>query len=218
MKDSQYNYMKTSQSCRISLGLVSNSTWDKDPKRLLFSLSMYKTVSKLLAGSCNVVEVGCGDGWNAKLVSEVVERITLTDYCPEFTDEASYNSRRWKKEASVICHNFIESPLPLNFDAAYCLDVLEHIPKKSEFLFLSNIQKSCLPSSKFIFGMPSLQSQALIPADKKDPGHVNCMTQADFIKTLKMVFNVVYPFSMNDEVLHTGHSDMSHYLLCLCAN
>lgn len=220
MKDSQYDYMKeVAKDRRTNLGLVSNSTWRKDPKRFLFSLSRYKFVSKVLANSNNVLEVGCGDGWNAKLVSETVKKLTLTDYCDDFVEEAKLNSKDWANQPTCLPHNFCELPLTDDFfDAVYSLDVLEHIKPELEIKFLNNISKSCKSNSKFIFGMPSLESQEHISIEKKDIGHINCKTQAGLVETLSKVFPVVFPFSFNDEVLHTGFGPMSHYIICICVN
>ena len=69
MKDYQYNYMKELANTKKShLGLVSNSSCSKDPKRFLFSLSRYKFVLKMLSNSKNVLEVVFGFRWNAKFV------------------------------------------------------------------------------------------------------------------------------------------------------
>jgi hypothetical protein len=42
------------------LGLRANAAWHSDPRLLLFSLSRYKFVAKMLSGKKNVLEVGCG--------------------------------------------------------------------------------------------------------------------------------------------------------------
>ena len=47
--------------------------WTVDPKCLLFSLSRYKFVSKLLSGETNVLEVGCGDGFYSRIVAQTVK-------------------------------------------------------------------------------------------------------------------------------------------------
>ena len=41
-----------------SIGLMNSAVWHEDPKRLVFTLSRYKFVSKMLAGKNNVTEVG----------------------------------------------------------------------------------------------------------------------------------------------------------------
>ena len=64
--------------------------------------------------------------------------------------------------------------------------------------------------------MPSIESQEIIPFDKRDPGHVNCKSGVELRTFLEGFFPNVFLFSMNDEVVHTGHTKMSHYLLALC--
>jgi hypothetical protein len=50
-------------------GLMSNYTWHDDPKRLVFVLSRYKLVSKMLSGRHNVLEVGCGDAFATRIIA-----------------------------------------------------------------------------------------------------------------------------------------------------
>ena len=213
----QYSYMSDLLRDRpTNLGLVSNATWHQDPKGLLFSLSRYKFVSKMLAGSTNVVEIGCGDGWYSKIVASTVEKICLTDFDEIFVENAKKNTANWNLPHSHIKHDWVNSPLEKNFDAAYCLDVLEHIDPAHQEHFFKNIIASCKDKSVVIFGIPSSESQETIPADRRDPGHINCQSQGQLIDNLKKFFSVVLPFSMNDEVLHTGYAPMSQYLFAVC--
>ena len=219
MINEQYRYMQDLKfEKRFELGLVSNSTWHKDPRRLAFALSRYKFVSKMIRGSQNVLEIGCGDGWNAKIVSTEVENLTLVDYDEIFVNDAIVNSRYWEKIPKCILHDFTQGSLKREYDAAYCLDVLEHIENDREDVFIQNIASSCKPNSIIIFGMPSLESQAHISEEKRDPGHVNCKNLYDMQRLMKKHFRVVLPFSMNDEVLHTGYEKMSQYIFSVCIN
>ena len=66
------------------LGLQSGISWEEDPKRLTFMLSRYKFVAKMLEGSKEVLEIGCGDGFGARIVAQHVQNLNITDYDPVF--------------------------------------------------------------------------------------------------------------------------------------
>ena len=59
----------------MAMGLMPGWTWYDDPRRLAFLLSRYKFVSKLLDGSSDVLEVGCADGFGARVVGTNREEI-----------------------------------------------------------------------------------------------------------------------------------------------
>ena len=52
---------------------MSGKRWREDPRGLLFSLSRYKFVSKILEGKNDVLEIGCGDGWFSRIVKQTVK-------------------------------------------------------------------------------------------------------------------------------------------------
>ena len=110
------------------LGVLKNWEWYDDPKRFLFSMSRYKFVAKMLDGRRNVLELGCGDGFNAPIVRQSVERLTVTDFDPLFVEDAASRMRApWTYEAKVV--DAINDPIPGSgdYDAIYSLDMLEHI-------------------------------------------------------------------------------------------
>jgi hypothetical protein len=55
------------------LGLMSNQVWHDDPRRLLFLLSRYKFVAKMLSGRRHVLEVGCADAFGTRVVQSKPE-------------------------------------------------------------------------------------------------------------------------------------------------
>ncbi len=200
----------------VSLGLLKSREWMEDPRRFLFSQSRYKFVSKMLSGRKKVLEIGCGDAFNAPIVMQEVEALTVTDFDPEFIADAKARMQpEYPYEAEV--HNFLDGPMDGTFDAVYSLDVLEHIAAEEESRWLGNIMKCLSEDAVMIVGMPSLESQVYASAGSK-VGHINCKTGPDLKKTMEEFFHSVFMFSMNDEVVHTGYHKMAHYILAVCAH
>src|SRR5205809_3207385 len=70
-----------------TLGLMTNQVWEDDPRHLVFTLSRYKFVSKMLSGRKHVLEVGCADAFGTRLVQQEVERLTATDFDQVFVED-----------------------------------------------------------------------------------------------------------------------------------
>lgn len=186
-----------------------------DPKRLAFTLARYKFVAKMLAGKTRVLEVGCGDAWASRVVRQAVDELVAVDFDRDLLASARQcASPRWP--IKVMQHDMTQGPVDFGgFDAAYSLDCLEHVPPDLAHRFVANVNADLSENGVLIVGMPSLESQAYA-SEHSRRGHVNCMTQADFRNLMLQHFTNVFMFSMNDEVVHTGHAAMSHYNIALC--
>ena len=197
-----------------TIGLMNSAVWHEDPKRLVFTLSRYKFVAKMLSGKNKVTEIGCGDGFGARIVRQEVKHLTITDYDQYFIQKFNaIKSDNWPISAFV--HNILDGPFEKLSDAIYSLDVLEHISVNNEDIFISNIINSLSDGGVVILGMPSLESQKYASSASKD-GHVNCKTGKDLKSLCEKYFHNVFLFSMNDEIVHTSFEKMAHYLLVLC--
>lgn len=216
-KEAQYELLFSSEEKhgRASLGLMSNQVFNEDPKRLLFTLARYKFVAKMLEGRKRVLEVGCGDAFATRIVQQTVGEVTATDFDPTFVEDALKRvNPMWP--IRLVVHDFLQGPLDEGFDAAYLLDVLEHIPGEDEPTFIRNIIDSLNPSNGVaIFGMPSVESQAFASIQSQ-MGHVNCKSAGELREVLEEFFSYVFIFPMNDEVVHTGFGKMAHYLFAVC--
>ena len=216
-KESQYQVIVEAARERgvERLGLRSSESWGEDPKHIVFRLSRYKFVSKMLAGRRNVLEIGCGDAFGPRIVQAEVGKFTAIDFDPVFIDDV--NERmvdRWRFDA--FTHDMLDGPVPGAFDAVYALDVLEHIVPAQERAFLGNCFATLDPNGAAIIGMPSLESQAYASSQSKE-GHVNCKSAPDLRDLMLQFFHNVFMFSMNDEVVHTGYHRMAHYVIAVCA-
>lgn len=196
------------------LGFMTSWAWMDDPKRLAFTLARYKFVAKMIAGARSAVEVGCGDGFGSRVVRQAVSSLIAVDFDARFIASArSTASDRFPVEYRQ--HDMLAGPLKPQVEAAYSLDVLEHIRPADEHVFLSNIAASLTARGVCVVGTPSLESQAYASKYSK-LGHVNCKTQDELRSAMADHFSNVFMFSMNDEVVHTGYSKMSHYNIALC--
>jgi 2-polyprenyl-3-methyl-5-hydroxy-6-metoxy-1,4-benzoquinol methylase len=212
----QHGYDVQTEIGPTRLGVLKNWEWHDDPKRVLFSMSRYKFVAKMLAGRANVLEVGCGDAFNAPIIMQSVGALTVTDFDPVFIEDALARRRApYLYEAKVL--DVINQEIEGVYDGIYSLDVLEHISADDEHTVLRKIAGALEPTGVAIIGMPSLESQVYAsPASKE--GHINCKSAPDFKALMETYFHTVFMFSMNDEVVHTGYHKMAHYLLALCCH
>lgn len=199
-----------------SLGLTTNQVWRDDPRHLLFILARCKFVAKMLSGKGRVLEVGCGDAFGSRLVLQEVGSLTTVDFDPVFIRDANQRmDERWKFDCRV--HDMLSGPVSGGpFDAAYTLDVIEHVAQENEDQFVHNIARSLSDEGVLIVGTPSLQSQVYASEYSKQ-GHINCKDHKQLKELMLKYFHNVFIFSMNDEVVHTGYYPMAHYLFALCA-
>ena len=94
----------------------------------------------MLSGKDKVLEVGCGDAFCSRMVQQEINELYGIDFDPIFIDDVKCRiTPRW--EFNVAVHDIIEKPYTEMglFDAAYSIDVIEHIKLEDEGAFMSNI-------------------------------------------------------------------------------
>lgn len=215
-KEPQYAPMLGKQyEDQAKFGLMSGQVWTDDPRRLSFVLARYKFVAKMLSGKKNVLEIGCADAFASRIVKQEVARLKAVDFDPIFIENAKAGMcKKWPIELEVV--DMLKGPLEEAFEAAYAIDVIEHIDSTFEDIFIRNIVNSLSPEGCLILGCPSLQSQSYASPQSKQ-GHVNCKTGETMFKLVSKFFHNVFIFSMNDEVVHTGFYPMANYIFAIGA-
>jgi len=196
-----------------TLGPYTTHIWKHDPRHLVFLLARYKFVAKMLEGRGKVLEVGCGDAFGTPVVAQTVKHVHGLDFEPMLMDD----NRVRLKEISCsfeVCDITKKLPEGGPFEAAYSLDVVEHIPLEKEHLYFQNIAASLTPEGVFIMGTPN-QTANEYASEGSRLGHINLKTHKTVKESMARCFENVFIFSMNDEVVHTGFGPMAHYLFAM---
>ena len=199
---------------RFLLGQNTGSILQTDPKIILFTLSKYKFASKLFGGFKSVLDLGCMEGLGCLLLSKTCKNVLGLD----FYKTHIRNAKRMlgnEKNIKFVGADFLEYKMKAQFDGVVCFDVLEHIDRLQEKEFLKHCCQCLTKHGSLLVGFPSIESQIYASPYNKE-AHINCKTQAEGQNLLQKYFHVVYPFSMNDEIVHTGFAKMSHYFIFLC--
>jgi 2-polyprenyl-3-methyl-5-hydroxy-6-metoxy-1,4-benzoquinol methylase len=197
----------------IPMGPWTSYSLTYDPKHLAFVLARYKFAAKMLHGRERVMEVGSGDGFGLPIIAQAVGQVHCVDWDQRLLDG---NARRLKHLTNVT---YVKADLNkeapgLNVDAAYWIDVLEHLDADTESAMLRNIIR-CLPDEGVLLtGTPNkAASQYASPQSEK--AHINLKTMDELRALMQRRFHNVFMFGMNDEVLHTGYAPMCHYIWSL---
>jgi 2-polyprenyl-3-methyl-5-hydroxy-6-metoxy-1,4-benzoquinol methylase len=196
-----------------TMGPWTSHIWRHDPRHIGFLLARYKFVAKMLEGQDKVMEVGCGDAVGTPVVLQTVKNVHGIDFEPLVLNDAI---ERYKREgivnATFAVHDMLNGPVNGKFDAAFSLDVIEHIPFKDEPTFIDNIVASLKQYGVLIIGTPNITANEYASEGSK-AGHINLKSSATLRAALMRRFHNVFMFSMNDELVHTGYAAMAHYLI-----
>jgi len=148
------------------------------------------------------------------ILGSFAKKVVAVDF-----DERAIN---WAKE-NIIKENiafqkrdFFKNKIG-EFEAVVCTDVIEHINKNQENIFLNSILRNLKKDGFCIIGTPNITASKYACKASKI-GHINLFDAERLKKLLLKKFNNVFIFGMNDEVVHTGYYPMCHYLFALACN
>lgn len=194
----------------LKLGPWTSYSLVNDPKHMCFVLARYKFCAKMLEGKNTVLEVGVGDGFGLPIIAQSVERVYAVDWDIRLLES---NARRLAHLTNVTYVNadLNETSLDISFDAAFMIDVIEHVEPVKETTFIENIVHCLRRDGVLIIGTPNVNASQLVLLDSKIQ-HVNLKSMEALRKLSEYYFENVFMFGMNDEVLHIGHPAMCHYL------
>ncbi|MDD5108733.1 MAG: class I SAM-dependent methyltransferase [Candidatus Omnitrophica bacterium] len=194
----------------LRLGPWTSYSLINDPKHMCFVLSRYKFCAKILEGKNTVMEIGSGDGFGLPIIAQAVKKIYAVDWDKRLL-EGNAGRLKHLKNVEYLHVDFNKESPSIKVDGIYLIDVIEHLDKKTEKVFLDNIAKCLKPTGVLIIGTPNVTASEYA-TPRSSIQHINLKSNKTLRELMEKYFENVFMFGMNDEVLHTGYAPMCHYL------
>lgn len=180
--------------------------------RFLIRLARYKFVARLLRGQDRVLEIGSGSGLGSIFLGQHCAHVTGLELKETELHEARSINRRQNVE--FISGDFFEMDRAQRYDAIVALDVIEHMSVEQGRILINAMAEHLGPRGMAVIGTPSIYSyEYQSPLSKAS--HVKCYDQAELVELVECSFGRAVPFSMNDEMVHTGFAKMAWYYFIL---
>lgn len=181
-----------------------------DPKHLVFTLSRYKFCAKMLEGRDTVIEVGPGDGIGLPIIAQAVNKVIAVDWDERLVEG---NRRRLRHIPNIehLCIDLNKRPLDVRADAAFTIDVIEHLDPEHEDDFMRSVLRCLHADGILITGTPNITASRYASA-RSEAQHINLKSMETLRDLTERYCRNVFMFGMNDEVLHTGYAPMCHYI------
>jgi 2-polyprenyl-3-methyl-5-hydroxy-6-metoxy-1,4-benzoquinol methylase len=176
--------------------------------RFFIRLARYKFVAKMLKSGDSVMEVGSGSGLGSMFLSQHCQHVTGIDVKTTEVDEARALNKR--KNVDFLVQDIFKIPKKRKFDVVVSLDVIEHMPIELGHKFLRAKALHLNDNGMLIVGTPSIYSYQY-QSPLSQASHVKCYDLPELLEMMDKYVQRTIAFSMNDELVHTGHHKMAWY-------
>jgi 2-polyprenyl-3-methyl-5-hydroxy-6-metoxy-1,4-benzoquinol methylase len=180
----------------------------EDLLRFLIRLARYKFVARQLKKTDHVLEVGSGSGLGSIFMAQHCAKVTGLDV--KITEVEEAKSINQRENVEFIVGDLFDMKLSQYYDVVVNLDIIEHMPIEQGRKLVKAMAKHLKPTGMLALGTPSIYSYEY-QSPLSQASHVHCYDLPELVDLIESYFERTLSFSMNDELIHTGHYKMAWY-------
>jgi 2-polyprenyl-3-methyl-5-hydroxy-6-metoxy-1,4-benzoquinol methylase len=176
--------------------------------QVLVKLARYKFIARLIRKTDDVLEVGSGTGLGSIFLAQHAKHVTGVEIKPH--DHAASTAVNRRNNVTFLLQSIFEYDPRRVHDVVLSVDVIEHFPVEKGAALVECMAAHCAPTGMVVIGSPSIHSY---PYQSKYSQAAH--DQAELVALMDRYFERTLAFSMNDEIVHTGHPKLAWYYMVL---
>lgn len=180
--------------------------------QLLIKLARYKFAARLLRKQDNVLEVGSGNGIGTIFLGQHVRHVTGLEIRTH--DHSAALSMNRRKNVDFVLQSIFDFKSNQQYDGVVSLDVIEHLSTEDGIKFIGEFARLCKDDGLVIVGSPSIHSYPY-QGKYSQAAHIKCYDRDELDELMSRFFGRTIHFSMNDEIVHTGHPKLAWYYFAI---
>ena len=190
-------------------------SFQESPLDFFILLARYKFAARILDGNDTALDAGCGHGLGSVMLSKFARSVTGLDADQELVKHCQ-DTYGHLQNLSFIQGDLRDlSGLKGQFDTVVCLDVIEHFAAEDAHVVLDNLSSALTSRGMLVIGTPNARSQEF-GSDRRKQTHAFEYDYPTFREMLGARFKRFIVFSMTDELVGTGFSELAWYFMGTC--
>jgi 2-polyprenyl-3-methyl-5-hydroxy-6-metoxy-1,4-benzoquinol methylase len=194
---------------------VEGISFDESPLDFFILLARYKFAGRLIDRTANVLDAGCGHGLGSVMLGKFAGTVTGVDVDKDLIDYCRDTYGHIKNLTFRVTDLRELSVLDRKFDSVVCMDVIEHFTRTDGPSVINSLAGALKDYGTLIIGTPNVRSQEFA-SQRRKMSHPFEYDYETFRKLLSDSFHRVFIFSMTDEIVSTGFSQLAWYFMAVC--
>jgi len=188
---------------------VMSDSIAKDQDNYYIHLARYMFAARQFSPRSIVLEIGCGSGYGARLLSDFSSEVDAYDIS---SSELKLEWDYFQEKDNLFFYDTLPEK---KYDFIVSFEVIEHIDNSNIEEYFKNIKTRLVDG-----GVCFLSTPRAIPYKERSKNrqeqHVHEYSAKEFKETLSQHFTNVFLFSQNDSIISTQNPEMAWNLVAIC--